>query len=104
MNTSTRRQLSADLKAVVEDAEALLEETADDTGTRLSGVRDRLGESLRNARSRAIDLEESVRAQTRAAATSTDRYVHENPWRTIGIVAAASVLIGLLIGRKARDI
>ena len=33
------------------------------------------------------------------AADVTDQYVHENPWRAVGIAAAAGVLIGLLIRR-----
>jgi ElaB/YqjD/DUF883 family membrane-anchored ribosome-binding protein len=33
------------------------------------------------------------------AADVTDQYVQENPWRAVGIAAAAGLLIGLLIRR-----
>ncbi|MGM0521736.1 MAG: DUF883 family protein, partial [Pseudomonadota bacterium] len=29
-----------------------------------------------------------------------DRYVHDNPWSSIGIGAAAGFVVGLLLGRK----
>ena len=33
-----------------------------------------------------------------AAARATDEYVQGNPWRAVGIVAAAGTLAGLLVG------
>jgi ElaB/YqjD/DUF883 family membrane-anchored ribosome-binding protein len=50
MKAATSEQLAADLKAVISDAEALLKLTAGDTGSKLSGVRDKLEESLRATR------------------------------------------------------
>ena len=47
-----------------------------------------------------VEVEEAVVAQTRAAARATDGYVHESPWPAIGIAAAASLIVGVLIGRK----
>src|SRR5689334_10196276 len=98
MNTSQVRQLQSDLETVVSDAEALLKETASEGGASLSNVRDRLAESLAMVRERALEVGQATRAGTRAAARSTDRYVRDNPWQTIGIAAAAGVLIGVLIG------
>lgn len=34
------------------------------------------------------------------AATAVDGYVSENPWKTIGIVAAIGVLIGFFTARR----
>lgn len=100
MNTVSSQQLTADLKAVVNDAEALLKATAGDAGNKLSGVRDRLEESLKVTRARVAEMEDAVIAQTKAAAKATDQYVHENPWPSMGIAAAAGLLLGILIGRK----
>lgn len=30
----------------------------------------------------------------------TDQYVHTNPWKAIGIAAAAGMLLGLMLGRR----
>jgi ElaB/YqjD/DUF883 family membrane-anchored ribosome-binding protein len=37
---------------------------------------------------------------TKQAVKVTDDYVHENPWRSIGIGAAAGLLIGFLAARR----
>jgi ElaB/YqjD/DUF883 family membrane-anchored ribosome-binding protein len=100
MNTVSSQQLTADLKAVVNDAEALLKATAGDAGAKLGGVRDRLEESLKVTRARLAEMEDAVIEQTRAAAKATDQYVHENPWPSMGIAAAAGLLLGVLIGRR----
>ncbi|MCZ7654646.1 MAG: hypothetical protein M5R42_10755 [Rhodocyclaceae bacterium] len=40
------------------------------------------------------------RKKTRLVARATDDYVHDNPWRSIGIAAGIGLVIGLLIGRR----
>lgn len=100
MNTVSSQQLTADLKAIVNDAEALLKATAGDAGSKLGGVRDRLEETVKATRARMVEMEDQVIAQTRAAAQATDQYVHENPWPSMGIAAAAGLLLGVLIGRR----
>lgn len=100
MKTVSSKQLQSDLKAVVDDAEALLKATAGDAGSKFGAVRERLEESLRATRERLVDIEDEVVAQTRAAARATDDYVHENPWPSIGIAAAVGLVVGVLIGRR----
>jgi ElaB/YqjD/DUF883 family membrane-anchored ribosome-binding protein len=39
-------------------------------------------------------------ARAKAAGHAADDYVHENPWRAIGVAAGIGVIIGLLIGRR----
>jgi ElaB/YqjD/DUF883 family membrane-anchored ribosome-binding protein len=100
MSNITTQQLTADLKAVANDADALLKATAGDASARLSGVRERLEESVKATRARIAQMEEAVVAQTKAAAQATDQYVHENPWPSIGVAAAAGLLVGVLLGRR----
>lgn len=100
MNTLSNQQLTADLKALVNDAEALVKATAADAGGKFAGVHDRLAGSLKTARSRVSEMEEAVVAQSRAAARTTDRYVHQSPWVSIGVAAAASLVLGMLIARR----
>jgi ElaB/YqjD/DUF883 family membrane-anchored ribosome-binding protein len=44
------------------------------------------------------NLQNQVQECTRNMVNSTDEYVHENPWTTIGIAAAAALAIGLVVG------
>ena len=96
----TKEQLVADFKVVVNDAEALLRATANQTGEKLAAARAKVEESLKVARVRLADAQTALLAKTKAAAKATDVYVHENPWNAVGIAAAVGLLVGLLIGRR----
>jgi ElaB/YqjD/DUF883 family membrane-anchored ribosome-binding protein len=34
------------------------------------------------------------------AAHTTDEFVHEHPWKAVGIAAGVGLIVGLLIGRR----
>lgn len=88
------------LQAVVNGAESLLKATGERVGEAASGERERIGERLRHARTRLGELEEQFLSEARERAEAADRYVHENPWRTIGIAAALAFALGALVGRR----
>jgi ElaB/YqjD/DUF883 family membrane-anchored ribosome-binding protein len=96
----TRDKLVADLKMVVADAEELLKITAGQAGDKVAAVRDKVQRGLEQAKAKLADLEGRAVEQTKAAARATDAYVHENPWKAVGIAAGAGVLFGLLISRR----
>jgi len=99
--TSTpTEKLLQDLKTVVEDAEALLQATAAQTGERIETVRSRARESLQRAKGRLAEAEGEAREQAREVAASTDEYVRKNPWQAMGIAAGFALLLGLLISRR----
>lgn len=93
-------QLINEFKTVVADAEALLNATANTGGDKLAEIRAKAEESLSVAKARMIDVQAEVVARTKAAAKATDDYVHENPWRSVGLAASVGVVVGLLIGRR----
>jgi len=96
----TKEQLIADFKVVVSDAEALLKATANQGGEALASVRAKAEESLTRAKAKMADAEAVLLARAKAAAEATDIYVHENPWKAIGISAGLGLLIGFLMGRR----
>jgi ElaB/YqjD/DUF883 family membrane-anchored ribosome-binding protein len=96
----TRDKLVADLKLVVTDAEELLKLTAGQAGEKVAAVRDKVQRGLDQAKAKLAVIEDKALEQTKAAARATDAYVHENPWKAVGIAAGAGLLIGLLIGRR----
>jgi len=93
-------KLIADFKVVVADTEALLKATANQGGEKLAEVRARAEESLRVVKARMAEAQAALLARTKAAAKATDAYVHENPWKAVGIAAGVGLVIGLLIGRR----
>lgn len=96
----TKDKLVQDLRVVVADAEELLRATAGQAGEKVAVARERIQESLAAAKARLAVAQEELIERTKQAARATDEYVHENPWRAVGIAAGVGVIIGLLIGRR----
>ena len=96
----TRDKLVADLKLVVNDAEELLKITAGQAGERVAAVRDKVQRGLEQAKAKLVELEDQAVERTKAAAHATDAYVHENPWKAVGIAAGTGFLFGLLMARR----
>lgn len=89
-----------DLRLVVADAEALLHATANQAGEGAAVARARIQKSLQVVKENLVDAEEAVIERTREAAKVTDQYVHDNPWKAIGISACVGAIIGMLIARR----
>ncbi len=96
----SKERLMQDLRVVVADAEELLRATAGQAGDKVASARERIQESLVAARERLASAEQAVVEKTKQAAKATDEYVHENPWKSIGIAAGAGLIIGMLISRS----
>jgi ElaB/YqjD/DUF883 family membrane-anchored ribosome-binding protein len=93
-------KLLQDLQTVVEDAEALLQATATQTGERIDTIRTRARESLKQARTRLVEAEGEAVEQAREVAASADEYVRERPWQAVGVAAGVGLLLGLLLSRR----
>ena len=106
MNTTTdlsavsKEKLVADLKIVVSDAEELLRATANVAGEKVSELREKIQDRLRDAKLRLADAEAALLDKTKAAARATDDFVHDNPWKAVGIAAGVGLLLGVIIGRR----
>ena len=96
----TMEKLMEDMKVVVSDAEELLKATADQTGERIAAARGKTEESLKAAKALIVEQEAAVMAKTKAAAKATEDYLRDNPWKTIGIAAAAGFVLGILATRR----
>lgn len=89
-------RLASDLKAVVQDAEELMQATAGQAGEEVSAVRSRLSAALESAKATCRRFEE----KTIAAAKATDRTIREHPYESIGIAFGLGLLVGVLVARK----
>ncbi|TXF12399.1 DUF883 family protein [Pelomicrobium methylotrophicum] len=98
--TSQRDKLMADLKVVLTDAEELLKATASQAGERVSAARERVQASLERAKVKLAELEGIAAERSRIAAKATDEFVHQHPWKAVGIAAGVGLIVGLLIGRR----
>lgn len=95
-----REKLVADFKVVVADAEALLRATANDAGEKVVAAREKIQASLVEAKAQLARAEAAIIDKTKQAARATDEFVHDNPWKAVGISACVGLVIGVLIARR----
>lgn len=100
MTTVHKEKLMSDLRVVIADAEELLRMTADQAGEGAADLRSRLQARMNQAKADLLHLQDVAVAKAKAAGHATDEFVHENPWRSIGIAAGAGLLMGLLVSRR----
>jgi ElaB/YqjD/DUF883 family membrane-anchored ribosome-binding protein len=95
-----KEKLMEDLRLVVADAEELLRATANQAGEGAAAARARIQASLHVVKERLSEAETAVIERAQQAAKDTDQYVHDNPWKAIGISACVGAIVGMLIARR----
>ena len=93
-------KLLADVRTVVADAEDLLRKAKNTGVERYATVKAELEDKLADTIVRLQEVQEELTARARDAARATDEYVRENPWKSMGVVAAAGIVIALIMSRR----
>lgn len=101
---ASAQQLKEDLKQLSGTLEELLSATADDSRDNIKQWRTKAEARLQETRARLEAQGERHYRQARDTVSDQveccDRYVHDNPWKSVGIGTAVGVIVGLLIGRR----
>lgn len=100
LTSTNKEKLVADLKAVVADADDILRATAGAAGDKMGELRLKIETRLADAKERLADAEAVLVGRAKEAATATDDFVHEHPWKAVGVAAAVGLALGVLIGRR----
>jgi ElaB/YqjD/DUF883 family membrane-anchored ribosome-binding protein len=74
---------------ITEEAHALVKATAEVAGEQVAEARRRLEEALHN-----------VRDQAALGVETADEFIHENPYKSLGIALGVGALLGFLIARR----
>ena len=98
--TVNKEKLIADMKIVVADTEELLRATASQAGDKMTELRGKIQNNLANARASLADAQTAVVDRAKQVGRATDEYVHDHPWRSIGVAAGIGFIVGLLISRR----
>ena len=93
-------KLMEDLRVVVVDAEELLKATAGQTGELIATARIKASESLQVAKARLAETQALAVEKVTVAAKTTDNYVRDNPWQSMGVAAVLGLALGVLISRR----
>lgn len=100
MSEVHKSKLMSDLRVVIADAEELLRMTTDQASEGAADVRSRVQMRMNQAKADLLHVQETAVAKAKAAGHATDEFVHENPWRSIGIAAGVGLVMGLLVSRR----
>jgi ElaB/YqjD/DUF883 family membrane-anchored ribosome-binding protein len=96
----TKDKLITDVKLVIADTEELLRATAGQAGEKIADIRARTQDRLAAAKIKLAEAEAVIVDKAKQVGRVTDDYVHDNPWRSVGVAAGFGFIVGLLIGRR----
>ncbi|MCM2340504.1 DUF883 family protein [Rhodoferax sp.] len=97
---NSKEKLMDDLHQGIADAEELLKLTANQAGESAVQLRERVRARMSKAKVELLHLQQATVEKAKAAGHATDVFVHENPWKSIGIAAGVGLVVGLLISRR----
>lgn len=89
-----------DMNTLVKDAKDLLREASLASGERADELRAKGLAMLDTAMEKAHEVQALAIEKGKAAAHSTDEFVHEHPWKAVGIAAGIGLVVGMLISRR----
>jgi ElaB/YqjD/DUF883 family membrane-anchored ribosome-binding protein len=90
----------ADAKSLIGDAGDIGVSMASASGEKLAALSEKLGAKLRQSKEKISDAQDALAQKAKATVRATDQYVHEQPWKAIGMAVAVGVFLGLLINRR----
>jgi len=86
-----------ELNRVVTQAEELLKSLGEEGGAAVDAVRQRVLRTVGQAKVRLADAGARVKSAATNAASATDGYVRENPWKSIAYGAAAGAAVAVIV-------
>ena len=87
------------LQTAAKDERAQLQEMAKNRYVDLKSALGDVRDTLNEGGGRLTEFKERGQEKVREIGTHVDEYVRNDPWRTIGIVAACSLVAGFLLNR-----
>ena len=76
--------------------------TQDEAAHQLENITEQIQDGIRQGKFSWSEIQEVIADKTREAARVTDDYVHENPWKMIGIAAGIGIIAGLLLAPSGK--
>jgi ElaB/YqjD/DUF883 family membrane-anchored ribosome-binding protein len=91
-----------ELNRIVDQAETLLRSLGDQSGEAAAAVRDRVTETLQQAKARLAETAAGAEQAAESLADRVDQYVRANPWQAVVVAALLGGVVGLLITKSTR--
>jgi ElaB/YqjD/DUF883 family membrane-anchored ribosome-binding protein len=103
MSTSVSEQqdqLVSDLRAVMRDAQQLLDSGVSSCGAQATQARQRLESAMHELRQSWSECRPNAKQRLAQWQHASDEYVHQHPWTTVGMAVGMGVAMGWLLGRR----
>lgn len=95
-----KETLVNDLKGAVAHGEELLKEVANSSAEEFALARKRVGVKVDEAKFRLDDARVAVTEGAMDAAEAAEQYIRKNPWKILGVAAAAGLVVSYLVTRR----
>lgn len=89
-----------ELSNFLADIEDLIKATTSLTGEDLARARAKLSERVAKARQSLEAMGGAIIHRARKTAADTNDYVHEQPWKSVGIAATVGMILGFMFARR----
>src|SRR5271168_4850219 len=97
----TREKFVEDVKVLTKDVQELLKATASVVGDKAAEARVKVQDSLKVAQDKLSVVQDNVRAKGQEAFATSDAYVRDNPWNSVGIAAGVGFAVGVMLTATA---
>ncbi|MBV8911196.1 MAG: DUF883 domain-containing protein [Gammaproteobacteria bacterium] len=95
-----RAAVRDEVQKLIADVEGLIRRVGDAADPELRRLRAEVQNAIAATRQALAERAEQVQQRAEEVFEASDSYVRAQPWQTIGMVAVAGLLLGLLIGRR----
>jgi len=100
-----RAEVGQEVDRLIDEVENLMRRVGDATDPEMRRLRGEVQSAIADTKKALGDRSGWAQRQAtkaKEAFEASDRYVHEQPWQTIGIAATTGLLIGCLVGISRR--
>ena len=91
-----------ELNRIVDQAEALLRSLSEETGDAADAARERITETLSQAKARLAATAVDAEKVAISIADKTDGFVHRHPWQAVAIAAVLGGVVTFLLAKSLR--
>lgn len=100
INSIQKDKIVEDAKVLIADAEEMMRLLASQAGENMGDVHRRLQVRIDKAKADLVDVQTAAINKAKEVGCATDKYVHEEPWKAIGVAAAIGAVAALLVSRR----
>lgn len=100
MRNSALKNVQHDMQTLVREAQKAFHEASNETGDKANALISKGMALLDDTLTKAQQVQNAALDSGRELVTTTDKFVHESPWRAIAIALGVGLLAGICISRN----